>query len=256
MRVESQPAYILHARAWRETSLLLDAFTRDHGRVGLVARGVRSARARLPRSALEPLQALQLGWSGRGELQTLTAAEPVGNPPALRGDTLMSAMYVNELMVRLTARGDPHPALFDRYAALLDELAATTSLAWSLRRFERDLLAATGYALQLETEAENGAPLEPTQSYDYVPELGPVAASGSAGSGARVRGRALLALAADAMPKDSEDLAALRRLMRSLIGVHVGDRGLQSWRVLGGLRSGDLPDRRSARVDQQFLDTD
>lgn len=239
MRVESQAAYVLHARAWRETSLLLEAFTRDHGRVGLVARGVRSARARLPRSALEPLQALQLGWSGRGELQTLTAAEPVGNPPALRGDTLVSAMYVNELMVRLTARGDPHPALFDRYAALLDELPATRSLAWSLRRFERDLLAATGYALQLDTEAATGAPVEPTQTYDYVAEVGPVVATGATGSGARVRGSALVALAVDAMPRDSEDLAALRRLMRMLIGVQVGDRGLQSWRVLGGLRSGD-----------------
>jgi DNA repair protein RecO (recombination protein O) len=239
MRVESQPAYILHSRAWRETSLLLEAFTRDHGRVGLVARGVRSPRARLPRSALDPLQALQLGWSGRGELQTLTAAEPAGNPPALSGYTLLSAMYVNELMVRLTARGDPHPALFDRYAALLDELPATRSLAWSLRRFERDLLAATGYALQLEAEAATGAPVEPAETYDYIPEMGPLVAAGPAGSGARVRGSALLALAADAMPRDSEDLAALRRLMRMLIGAQVGERGLQSWRVLGGIRSGD-----------------
>src|SRR6185312_1125776 len=232
MRVTAQPAYILHARAWRETSLLLEAFTRDHGRVGLVARGVRSARARLPRSALEPLQVLQMDWSGRGELQTLTAAEPVRNPPVLRGDALMSAMYVNELMVRLTARDDPHPELFQRYAGLLDELAVTRSLAWSLRRFERDLLAATGYALQLETEAETGALIEPAQVYDYVHEVGPIAATGAGGSGARVRGSALLALAADATPPDAEDIAALRRLMRSLIGAHVGERGLQSWRVL------------------------
>lgn len=241
MRVAAQPAYILHARAWRETSLLLEAFTRDHGRVGLVARGVRSARSRLPRSALEPLQALQMDWSGRGELQTLTAAEPVRNPPVLRGDALMSAMYVNELMVRLTARDDPHPALFDRYAALLDELASTPSLAWNLRRFERDLLAATGYALQLEAEAESGAPIEATRMYDYVPELGPLIATGSTNVGVRVCGSALLALAADAMPRDAEDLAALRRLMRALIGAHVGERGLQSWRVLGGVRLGERP---------------
>lgn len=234
MRVEFQPGYILHARAWRETSLLLEAFTRDHGRVGLVARGVRSARARLARSALEPLQPLLLGWSGSGELRTLTAAEPLRNPRALRGDALMSAMYVNELMVRLTVRDDPHSALFERYAVLLDELAEAGSLAWSLRRFERDLLAAMGYALQLETQVESGLPVEPTQAYDYVPEVGPVVATGSAGSAARVRGSALLALAADAMPGDPEDLAALRRLMRTLIRVHVGDRGLQSWRVLGG----------------------
>ena len=245
MRVTAQPAFVLHARAWRETSLLLEAFTRDHGRVGLVARGVRGARARLPRSLLEPLQPLQLGWSGRGELSTLTAAEPLRNPPALHGDALLSAMYVNELMVRLTARGDPHPGLFERYAALLDELVAARPLAWSLRRFERDLLAATGYALQLETEAESGAPLAAARNYDYVPELGPLPAAASAGMpagpAARVRGSALLALAADAMPRDPDDLAALRRLMRVLIGVHVGERGLQSWRMLADVRSGDRP---------------
>lgn len=238
MRVTAQPAYILHARAWRETSLLLEAFTRDYGRVGLVARGVRGARARLPRSALEPLQALRLDWSGRGELQTLTAAESVANPPALRGDALMSSMYINELLVRLTARDDPYPGLFQRYAALLDELAATRTLAWSLRRFERDLLAAIGYALQLECEAATGAPMEPAQLYDYVPEVGPLAASDSGAGVVRLRGSALLALAADTMPPDGADLVALRHLMRSLIGAHVGERGLQSWRVLTGpLRS-------------------
>jgi DNA repair protein RecO (recombination protein O) len=96
MRVAAQPAYVLHVRAWRETSLLLDAFTRDFGRVGLVARGVRGARARLSRSALEPLQALRMDWSGRGELQTLTAVEPIGAPLSFRGDALLSAMYVND----------------------------------------------------------------------------------------------------------------------------------------------------------------
>lgn len=238
MRITQQPAYILHARAWRETSLLLEAFTRDHGRVGLVARGVRSARARLPRSALEPLQALQLDWSGRGELQTLITAEPAGNPCGLRGDALMSAMYVNELMVRLTARDDPHPGLFERYASLLEELRATRSLAWALRRFERDLLAATGYALELRAEAGSGVPIDPAAVYDYLPELGAVASAGGMERGVRIRGSALLALARDEMPRDSEDLAALRRLMRSQIGACVGTRGLQSWRVLGGpLRS-------------------
>ncbi|MGH8153541.1 MAG: DNA repair protein RecO, partial [Rhodanobacteraceae bacterium] len=93
MRITQQPAYILHARAWRETSLLLEAFTRDFGRVGLLARGVRGPRARLPRSVLEPMQALRLGWSGRGELSTLTAAEPEGNARVLRGDRLLAALY-------------------------------------------------------------------------------------------------------------------------------------------------------------------
>lgn len=233
MRIIQQPAYVLHARAWRETSLLLEAFTRDFGRVGLVARGVRGARARLPRSALEPLQALSMAWSGCGELRTLTAAEPEGSMHSFRGDHLLSAMYVNELLVRLTARDDPNPGLFERYAGLLDELATTRSLAWSLRRFERDLLAALGYALQLETTADRGEPIDPARAYDYLPEQGPVTA-GNVASGVRVRGSALLSLATDVALPPLEDLAALRRLMRSLIGAHVGERGLQSWRVLAG----------------------
>lgn len=232
MRITQQPAYVLHARAWRETSLLLEAFTRDFGRVGLVARGVRGARARVPRSALEPLQALRLDWSGRGELQTLTAAEPAGTPHAFRGDALLSAMYANELLVRLTARNDPHPRLFDRYAGLLDDLTDAASPAWHLRCFERDLLVAIGYALQLEHAADTGAPIEPGRTYDYLPEEGAVEVREQSG-GVRVRGSALLALASGEHP-DAEDLAALRRLMRTVIGAHVGERGLQSWRVLAG----------------------
>lgn len=241
MRVVAQPAFVLHARPWRETSLLLEAFTRDHGRVGLVARGVRGTRARLPRSLLEPLQALRLDWMGRGELATLAAVEPEGHACALRGDALLSALYVNELLVRLTARNDPQPGLFERYAALLAELTTTDSIAWSLRRFERDLLAALGYALQLDITADTGAPIEPACVYAYLPEQGPVAA-GSATLGVSLRGSALLALARDAAPPpDADDLAALRRLMRTLIGDLVGPRGLQSWRVLAGSTRGHPP---------------
>lgn len=232
MRITAQPAYVLHARAWRETSLLLDVFSHDHGRVGLVARGVRGARSRLPRSLLEPLQALRLDWGGRGELQALMAVEPDGAAHVLRGDALLSAMYVNELLVRLIARNDPHPALFERYDTLLRTLTQTPALAWSLRCFERDLLDALGYAPQLEADADTGAPLDPARMYEYLPEHGPVAAGGG---GVRVRGSALLALASGE-PPDAEDLAALRRLMRTLLGVHLGERGLQSWRVLAATR--------------------
>lgn len=232
MRVQFQPAYVLHARAWRETSMLVEAFTRDFGRVGLVARGVRGARTRLPRALLEPLQALRLAWGGRGELQTLTAVEPAGVVRVLRGEALLSAMYVNELLMRLTARNDPHPRLFDRYAALLEELAAGTSIAWRLRCFERDMLAMIGYAVQLGTAADTGEPIQPASFYDYLPEQGAVSPA-SPGRGVRVRGSALLALATGHAPA-AGDLAVLRRLMRSIIAMHVGDRGLQSWRVLSG----------------------
>lgn len=241
MRVTAQPAYILHARAWRETSMLLEAFTRDFGRVGLVARGVRGARSRLSRSLLEPLQALRLDWSGRGELQTLGAAEPEGMAPVLRGDVLLSALYVNELLVRLTARNDPHPGLFQRYATLLEEIPHAPSLAWCLRCFERDVLGALGYAPQLETDADTGAPIDPARDYEYLPEHGAVAA-GTGEAGVRVHGTALLALASGEQP-GSGDLAATRRLMRALIGMHLGGRGLQSWRMPAGHEFGRFPDR-------------
>lgn len=230
MRVVAQPAFILHARPWRETSLLLEAFTRDFGRVGLVARGVRGPRARLSRALLEPLQAVRLDWIGRGELGTLSAVEPEGAPRALRGDALLSAMYVNELLVRLTARNDAHHELFERYAGLLADLAAAPSLAWRLRCFERDLLAAVGYALQLDCDADTGAPVDATHDYDYLPDARRQPPR-RVPAGVRIRGSALLALARGTQP-DASDLAALRRLMRTLIGVHVGERGLQSWRVL------------------------
>jgi DNA repair protein RecO (recombination protein O) len=236
MHITQQPAFVLHSRAWRETSLLLEVFSRDYGRVGLLARSVRGARARLPRALLEPLQALRVDWGGRGELQTLAAVEPDGPAVALRGDALLSALYVNELLVRLTARNDPHPGLFERYAMLLDELACTPMLGWSLRCFERDLLAAMGYAPQLEVDSGTGEPIDPAREYEYLPEQGPVAAQTQV-THLRVRGSALLALASG-MPPETGDQAALRRLMRALLGVHLGDRGLQAWRVLAGPLAG------------------
>jgi DNA repair protein RecO (recombination protein O) len=237
MRITQQPAYVLHARAWRETSLLLEVFTRDFGRVGLVARGVRGARARLSRSSLEPMQALRMDWAGRGELPTLAAVEAEGVPRAFRGEALLSAMYVNELLVRLLARNDPHPALFERYGSLLDELRDASSLAWSLRCFERDLLGAIGYALQLDVAADTGRPIAPEVDYDYLADAGAVIA-GNHPDAVRVRGSALRALATGDRP-DAQDMAALRRLMRNLIGQQVGSRGLQSWRVLADpLRTG------------------
>ncbi|HJU25544.1 MAG TPA: DNA repair protein RecO [Rhodanobacteraceae bacterium] len=231
MRLSNQPAYILHARAWRETSLLLEVFSREHGRIGLLARGVRAQRARITRAMLEPFQLLSLDWAGSGELPNLRAAEAVGTPHRYRGDVLLSGLYVNELLARLTARHDPHSELFDRYAVLLEELATGASLAWTLRRFERDLLAELGYGLLLDREAGSGAPLSPEAEYVYEPEHGPVAADARSG-GARLRGGALLALHHDTLPP-SGDLAALRRMLRAVIGAHVGENGLRAWRMLG-----------------------
>jgi DNA repair protein RecO (recombination protein O) len=230
MRVEQQPAFVLHGRAYRETSLLLECLTRDHGRVGLVARGVRTQRSRLPRALLQPLIPLSLSWTGAGELATLTAAEGIDAPPVLSGEALLCGLYLTELVLRLTMRQDPHGDVFDSYALTLQRLARGESPAWTLRRFERDLLEQLGYGLNLGTDAASGAALDPFGQYGYRHESGPTLWRTSA-DGPKVSGAALLALAADTRPADA-DLVALRRWMRGIISGLLDGRELESWKLL------------------------
>jgi DNA repair protein RecO (recombination protein O) len=227
VRVEQQPAFILHARPWRETSLLIEALTRDHGRVGLVARGVRAVRSRFPRAALQPLTPLSMSWSGRGDLSTLSAAEPVGNALRATGESLLCALYLNELVARLLPRNDPHPGVFEEYFAAFTRLADDIAPAWTLRRFERDLLGHLGYGLVLDADAETGESLDGGVDYAYRFEHGPVRWRGSE-DGLKVRGSALIALATDTEPK-SDDMAALRRLLRALIAHHLDGAELRAW---------------------------
>jgi DNA repair protein RecO (recombination protein O) len=224
-----QPAFVLHARAWRETSLLLECLTRDQGRLGVVARGVRGARARVHRSDLEPFQRLALDLSQRGELATLRAVEPDGPTWRLRGNALLSGMYLNELLVRLCARQDPHPEVFDAYALTLGRLDAGEDPAWTLRRFERDLLDALGYALQLTSDAANGCPLQGDAWYDYRADQGALACVSSTRHA--VSGEDLLSLAADRCP-DADGLRRLRTMMREVLRFHLGGTELRAWRML------------------------
>jgi DNA repair protein RecO (recombination protein O) len=234
MRIDQQPAFILHARPYRETSLMIDAFTREHGRVGLVARGVRRERSRLPRGVLQPLQPLLIDWVARGELGTLIAAEVASAPFALSGDALLAAMYVNELVLRLSVRNDAHAAAFDAYAQCLPRLADEGDMAWTLRRFERDLLVDLGYALAL-TQTTDGAPIEPGLDYSYDPGSGASAWRDGA-LFPRIAGEALLALDHDEQPS-SGHLVELRRVMRITIRHLIGG-DLNAW----ALASRRMPD--------------
>jgi DNA repair protein RecO (recombination protein O) len=242
MRIENHPAFILHTRPWRETSLLIEAFTRDHGRVGLVARGVRGARSRFARASLQPLQPLLLGWSARGELGTLTAAEQTGSPWRLSGDALFAGMYVNELVLRASSRNDAHPGAFAAYTECLARLAESEDIAWTLRRFERDLLADLGYALML-THTAGGDPIEPDAWYAYIGDAGPVAWREDSGM-ARVAGATLLALDRDERP-DAANLAELRKLMRAVIrelaGGELNAWALSSRPIVNTARKPDAP---------------
>lgn len=222
-RILLQPAYVLHSRPFRETSLIVESFTREHGRVAVVARGASSARSRW-RNVLQPFRPLLLSWVRKSELGTLTAADQVASLPALQGQSLYCGLYLNELLMRLLHRDDPHAGLFERYRQVLSELASSVSPQPHLRLFEKHLLAATGYAMLLDREYRSGAEIQPQNWYEYRPDLGPVLCA-KAGQG-RVAGSVLLALHTENLHK--EHLPDLRMLMRSVIGYHLGGKPLSS----------------------------
>lgn len=241
LHTDQQPAYVLHARAYRESSLLLEVFSRDHGRVGLIARGVRGARGQSRRALLQPLQPLLLSWRGRGELMTLSAVEAAGASLVLHGDALLSAFYLNELLLRLLPRGESHTELFWRYAACLGDMASPAAqIGWELRRFERDLLTMIGYGIDLDVQAQEGEYLEPQARYRFDPETGAHRLATSqprkhnAGS---ISGTALIALRDDQMP-DAASQRELRLLMRGVLLHHLGGRPLHAWQVLGDINDG------------------
>ncbi len=252
MRYTAEPAFVLHARAYRETSLLVEVLSAQHGRIGLLARGVRGPKRHALRAALQPLQHIRFDAVQRGELAQLRTAEAIDAAPRLSseaalagfsllaGDAALAAFYLNELVLRLAPRLDPHPELYAACArareALRSEGGDRARLAWLLRRFERDLLDALGFGLPFEVDGD-GRAIDPAARYLLDPEHGPRRLLSDRGRGERetaATGRALLALARDAMP-DEDDLAGLRRALRPVLAHHLGGRGLKSWELMGEL---------------------
>jgi DNA repair protein RecO (recombination protein O) len=231
MLVENQPAYVLHARPWRETSRIVEVLTRDHGRVALVARGLTGPRRHTLRAALQPLQSVRLDYLPRGELARLVQAEALDAAPVLAGEALLAAFYVNELLLRLCPRQEPQPRVHALYGPLRAALAHAPSLAWTLRRFERDLLDALGVGLPWD-HAGDGSPIDPAAAYRIDPEHGAVL-DPRAGRDS-VGGEALLALANDVQPAPAA-LASLRPALRAVLAAQLGPTGLKSWGLIGDL---------------------
>jgi DNA repair protein RecO (recombination protein O) len=228
MRVQEQPAYVLHRRNYSESSLLVEVLTREHGRVGVLARAARGTKSALP-ALLQPFQELSLDYAGTGELQLLRRAEAIGPAALPQGEAALAGLYYNELLMRLTPRHDGHPALYARYAQALGGLVSGPSLAFAVRRFERALLDELGYGVDF-THAVDGVEIEPEQHYELISERGFVAVAGDGYSG-----RALLAMASDEIPASAE-LRQLRQLFRQLIQAHLTGEPLRSWSLMAQLR--------------------
>lgn len=223
-RAVSQHCWILHRRAWRETSLLIELFSQEHGRVGLVARGARGPRSPW-RGLGEPFVPLQSEWLRRGEMGTLVRLEQADARPVLRGRALWCGLYANELLLRLTGRDEPLPELFSAYSELLYTLGADCGSGGPLRVFELALLSALGVAPDFQCEADSGQPIHPDVHYRLDPESGFIAADARAQS--VYAGAAILALG-QGRPVAGEHQRQARELTRCLIDHQLDGRVLKT----------------------------
>jgi len=233
-RLEDQPAFVLHSYPFRETSLLLEVLSREHGRVALVARGARRPRSVL-RGLLMSFQPLSLSWFGKSELRTLHSAEWQGGQPQLQGTALLCGFYLNELLLNLMARDDPHEQLFDYYQRTLQRLASEPDHAATLRCFEKHMLQELGYALLLEHEADSGRPVNPALQYSYVIERGAIADRANAAEGLTVLGKTLLDMAADDY-RDPLSAQQSKQLMRMLLNHHLAGKTLHTRELIKDLQ--------------------
>ena len=225
MRVELNPCFILHSRNYRETSLLLDVFSRRHGRLSLIAKGARKQKND-KRALLQPGRKINIAWTMRRELGTLIQVEPChdNNPQAADGP--LTLFYLNELLARLLHRHEPHAELFDSYAEAVQKLTDTATEQVTLRIFEKRLLEALGYGLALDADTGGNA-IRPDEDYNYLPERGPEPGISPDPGALTISGRTLLALAEENLG-DETVLAEAKQLMRKALGNLLGDKPLAS----------------------------
>ena len=225
-RILNEPGYLLHQRAYSETSLLLEIFSRNYGRMTAVAKGVKRKKSRTL-GILVPFQSLIVAWSGGGEVKTLTNAESLTLREELAGERLFCGYYINELILRMLHRNDPHELLFGAYELALEGLIRETDLERTLRIFEKTLLQELGYGLHLSNDPRTGATIESSTRYRYVAELGPVIDNGEESAGVMLHGESLHAL------RDEEQFSELhrrelKRLTRATLDRHLEGRTLHS----------------------------
>ncbi|MGZ5198239.1 MAG: DNA repair protein RecO [Telluria sp.] len=228
-RVSGQPAFVLHSYPYKETSLIIDLLTRDYGRVAVVAKGAKRPMSKL-RGVLQTFQPLQTSWSGKSELRTLIDAEWVGGMLPIEKTALLCGFYLNELLVKLLARDDPHPALFDQYVSTLNELAHGEPAQIVLRKFERALLKETGVAASLGRSTATRQPVAPAADYVVDPEKGPREVQ-PGDAWPVVSGKTLLDMERDDYA-DPVTQAQSKQLMRFLLAYHLGGAPLNTRQIL------------------------
>ena len=234
-----QPAYVLHGRDFRDSSLILDVLTPAHGRVSLVARGVKNSRNSAKRALLQPFRSLLVSWQGRGELCTLTGVEESGKPMVLHDVYLICGYYINEISLRLLGRGESGSELFALYDDTVRRLEAREKPEPLLRSFEIRLLQLLGLAPEFSSCVYGHESVDPSIEYVYIPEGGalPLTEAQDA-NGVRVSGQTLLALDALDFSEESSRIEA-KRLMRYVLSYYLGEQPIRS-RELFAVYAGKL----------------
>lgn len=234
MKIELQRCYVLHSRPYRDTSLIIDVFSQDHGRLSLLARGYRQSRAR-NKPALQAFVPYLLSWQGRGELKTLSNAELAASRPGLLGNHLYSGLYSNELLVRLLPANDAHADIFDAYERLLEELGSQSPIEPSLRRFELDLLDYLGYGINFEAvpapmhtqAAQQSSEIAADTLYRYFPETGFIAVTMGQRDEECFAGSDLINIQ-ERNFYGPNTLRAAKKLLRMALVPHLGNKPLRS----------------------------
>ncbi|MDD2832723.1 MAG: DNA repair protein RecO [Methylotenera sp.] len=231
-RQDNQPVYVLHTYPFKETSLVVELFARNLGRVATTAKGARRPRSAM-RGMLQAFQPMLATWSGKQELKTLHSLEWAGGLLLLQGEALMCGFYLNELLLRLLPREDAHEALFEYYADTLRDLTSGADLAVTLRRFELKFLQELGYAIPLTTDV-NAQTVIADQAYRYEAEHGAYKINGKVGgydNGVQLLGKTLIDMENDNY-HDMQTQQQSKQLMRYLLAYYLGDRPLHTRQLL------------------------
>ncbi len=228
MRVEKENAFILHQRAYSETSSILDIFSQNFGRFSLIAKGIKKQNSSKG-SVLQQFQPLLLSWAGKSDLKTLTAAESNSDTFAMIPGSMYCGFYINELIIRLLHQHDPHPKLFIYYKDTLKQLSMGVSEK-VLRLFEKYLLIEIGYGVILDHDVDNNK-IDENKDYYYVPESGPVKTEEEKQGAVKIKGKSLIAFANENLD-DKDVLADIKNLMRVLLQIQLGDKPLQSRKLM------------------------
>ena len=229
-RVQLERGFVLHQRAYLNTSQLIECLTERHGVIGLVAQGSKRRRSGR-RAVLQPFWPLRLSWTRRSDLGRLTGVEAAGPALGLAGDNLFAGFYVNELVLRLLARGDANAAAYSCYSRCLAELATASAAARAVRLFELRLLEALGYGIDLEHDVGAGNPIQPDGRYRFEPEHG-FSPCGDTGAAADSFGGGELISLREERLEDARSLRAAKRLLAQSLNIYLGDRPLRTRAIL------------------------